>query len=172
MNRQEKELQIESLVSDFKKSQATFLVGVQGLSVSQLQDLRKHLREQGGQMRVAKNTLSKIASTEIPEVRELSPYFKRQVALVFAMSESPAVAKVLYTLSQANEKIDIVAGCFESRVIDKEMIKFLGSLPARPVLAAQVCGMLSAPLAQQVGVLHQVLASFLWVLQEVEKKKS
>jgi large subunit ribosomal protein L10 len=172
MNRQEKELQIQSLKNDFKKSHATFLVGVQGLTVSQIQELRKNLRAQNGVMRIAKNTLSKIASHEIPEVNELAPYFKKQIALVFAMGDSPAVAKVLYTLSQQNEKIDIVAGCFESHVINKDMIKFLGSLPPRPVLIAQVCGVIKAPLVQPIGVMHQVLARFLWVLKEVEKKRS
>ncbi len=172
MNRHDKELEIQSLKDDFKKSHATFLIGVQGLTVGQIQELRKNLRAEKGVMRVAKNTLSKIASHEISEVRQLSPYFKKQIALIFAMGESPAVAKVLWTLSQQNEKIDIVAGCFESNVINKEMIKFLGSLPPRPVLIAQVCGVIKAPLVQHVGLMHQVLARFLWTLKEVEKKKS
>lgn len=170
MNRQEKELQIKSLKDDFKQSHATFLVGVQGLTVSQIQEMRKNLREQGGEMRVAKNTLSKIASHDFPEMKDLSPYFKRQVALVFAKGESPVVAKVLLDLSKNNEKIDVVVGCFESRIIDRDMIKFLGSLPPRPVLAAQLCGVLNAPAAMVVGLLNQPVVQLLWVLSAAEKK--
>ena len=123
MNRNEKELVVESLRGDFRKSQATFLVGVQGLTVSQLQQLRRNLREHKGKMRVAKNTLAKIVAHDIPGMQELAPYLKRQIAIVFAMGESPAVAKVLWSVAQENEKVALVAGSFESRIIDKEMIK-------------------------------------------------
>lgn len=171
MNRQEKELVIESLRADFGKSQATFLVGVKGLTVSQLQQLRRNLGAKNGKMRLAKNTLTKIVSEEIPGMSELAPYLKNQIAIVFAMGESPAVAKVLWDIAQENEKVALVIGSFESRIIDKEMIKFLALLPARPILAAQLCAAVQAPLVHHVRLLHRVVVSLLWVLNKAQESK-
>lgn len=171
MNRQEKELVVDSLRKDFQASEAAFLVNLQGLTVNQLQELRKNLREQGGKLRLAKNTLTKKAAHELSAVCALEPYLKNQVGIVFAQGDSPAVAKILWTISQTNEKFSLVVGCFESKLIDKDMIKFLATLPPRPILAAKVCGTIQAPLVQHVSLLHQLLARFLWVLQAAAEKR-
>ncbi len=171
MNRQEKQVVIDSLSNDFKTSEAAFLVSLKGLTVNQLQELRKNLREKGGKLRLAKNTLTKRAAHELEAVCALEPYLKNQVGIVFAKGDSPAVANVLWTISQSNEKFSLVVGCFESKLIDKDMIKFLATLPPRPVLLAQVCGTIKAPLVGHVSLLHQMLARLLWVLESAAKKR-
>jgi large subunit ribosomal protein L10 len=165
MNRQEKETVIESLHDDLRTSTALFLVGVHGLSVSELQGLRRNLREHKGKLRFAKNTLVKQAVE--PTLR---PYLKNQVALVFASGEAPAVARVLWAASQENERMGLVAGYFESRVIASDMITFLATLPPKPVLVAQLCGAVQAPLTRLVGVLNMALVRLLLVVRAAAEK--
>lgn len=171
MNRQEKELVVNSLRTEFEKSNAAFLVNVQGLTVNQLQDLRRTLHAQGGKLRLAKNTLTKIASSDLAALCELKPYLKNQIGIVFSTGDSPAVAKILWGVSQQNEKLELVVGCFESRLIDRDMIKFLATLPARPVLLAQVCGTIRAPLVLHVNLLHRIMAQLLGVLSQAAEKR-
>jgi large subunit ribosomal protein L10 len=171
MNRQEKENEIKSLRDDFSTSQAMFLVKVQGMSVEQIYGLRKGLFEQGGKLRVAKNTLAKIAVKTMPKMDDLQPFFTDQVAIVFAMKEAPAVAKVIEEAAEKNEKLSIVVGFLESNVIDKEMIKFLATIPPRPVLLANLCGTVRMPLVMHVSLLHQVLARFVYVIKQISEKK-
>ena len=156
MNRPEKQLVIESLKNDFMQSQASFLIGIQGMTVSQIQLLRKGLSQQGGTMKLAKNTLMKLATRDIPGVQKLEPYFKEQVGVIFVQKESPAVAKVLYNTAKENELLKLVAGYVDDRVIDKKTIIALASLPSREVLIARLCGVLQAPIACLANVLKQV----------------
>lgn len=170
MNRQEKECLIQSLRDDFVKSHAMFIVNVHGLTVSQVQQLRKNLYDQHGKMRVAKNTLARKVAKEFLGINDLAPHLKNQVALVFAMEESPVIAKIVCAASQENEKVQVIAGCFESKTISAEMVKFLASLPPRQILLAQVCGSIKAPLTRHVSVLNQVLVRLVWVLKQASEK--
>ncbi len=170
MNRQEKECLIQSLRDDFVKSHAMFIVNVHGLTVSQVQQLRKNLFDQHGKLRVAKNTLARKVAKEFLGIDDLAPHLKHQIGLVFAMQESPAVAKVVCAASAENAQIKVIAGCFEAKTINAEMIKFLASLPPRQVLLAQVCGALKAPLAQPVNIMHQVLVRLVCVLKQASEK--
>lgn len=155
MNRQEKQSVIESLKQDFAQSKGSFLVAVQGMTVSQIQNLRKGLREQGGTLKIAKNTLMKIATQDNTEAKELAPYFKEQVGIVFYAQESTSVAKVLHTTAQGNEKLKLVAGIVDARLVDKNTIVMLASLPSKEVLIARICGALKAPASRIAYVMQQ-----------------
>lgn len=156
MNRQEKHLVIESLRADFAKSQATFLVGIEGLQVGDTQALRIALRKEGGKFCVIKNTLARIAIDDAVNSQPLKPYFKQEVALVFASKDASSVAKIICNYQKEQEKLTIIAGCMDARILDQKTVKFLGSLPPRDVVIAQMCGTLKAPISQFVFVLDQI----------------
>ena len=156
MNRQEKQLVIDSLKKDFSGNSGSFLVGIKGMTVEELRALRKGIVTHGGHMQVIKNTLMKAAVKDMPGVSDLTPYFKDQVALVFASKEVPAIAKVLCGFSQNNEKLTVVAGCLDAKVMAKNGVIMLATLPSREVLLAQVCGTIKAPISQFVRVLNQI----------------
>ncbi len=172
MNRQEKEQVIESLKSDFQKSNASFLVGYKGLNVAQMADLRKKLREHGGSLYVAKVTLIKRAISEVPEVEGLDSLLSDQVALVFVQNEPPAIAKVLCDFSDKYEQLRVVGGSYESSVLSGEAIKVIAKLPPRELLLAQMCGTLKAPLSRLAFIANVLLTKPLIVLKQIEKKKS
>jgi large subunit ribosomal protein L10 len=172
MNRQQKKHVVEALKHDFEHSQASFLVGCKGLTVAQFSDLRKRLRPQGGSIKVAKVTLMKRVAQDVPTIEKLTPYFKDQVALVFASQESPAIAKILYDFAAENQRLVIMAGCMDSVVLSKDSVKVLASLPSKDVLRAQVCGVLKSPIASTVGILNMLIARLLFVLKKIEEKKA
>jgi large subunit ribosomal protein L10 len=172
MNRQEKSSAIDILKNEFQSNEAAFIVGMQGMTVAQVESLRKGVRTQGGKFQVAKNSLLRLAAKDIPGVQKLSPYFKDQVAVIFVSKEASSVAKLICTVSEENEHLKIVAGCYESRVFDQDMVKFLGSLPPKEVLVAQLCGLLKAPMAQHVSLLNQLIARLLYVLKQASEKQS
>ena len=167
MNRHEKEALIQSFRKDCQGSNALFLVDIQGLTVNQLQELRRKLHAQGGKMRVAKNTLARRVMRDEKEMKELESYLKNQVAFIFAHNESPQVAKVVWDSARANDKIKLVAGFFESNIINVETIKLLALLPSRPMLLAQVCRVLSAPLVRHVSCLQKMSDRLVPVVEQV-----
>ncbi|HBL98425.1 TPA: 50S ribosomal protein L10 [Candidatus Dependentiae bacterium] len=171
MNRRDKELLVESLRDKFTNSQAAFLVQVQGLTVAQLQALRRSVYRHGGEVEVAKNTLLIRATEGVAGVEELKPHFVQQIAVVFAPTDATAVARVVYETSKEHEKLVIQVGCFEGRFIDGDKVKFIATLPSREVLLAQVCGGLNAPITSYVSLLNQLMTRMLCVLKQASEKE-
>ena len=176
MNSQQKKV----VVSDFEKllteSSATFLVNYRGLNVSQMETLRRAVREDGGILKITKARLMKIAaqngSNEIDVLKDFKENFKNQVGLVFAQGkEVPAIVKKLMNFSEESKKLEIIAGVFESKFLTKEDIKILASLPSREVLLGMVIGTMQAPIVGFVRLLHQLIARLLYVLKQISEKK-
>lgn len=171
MNRQEKQKVIELIKNEFEKSQASFVVDMQGMSVEEVQGLKKKLYDKGGKFKVAKNTLLKIATHDMAGLNELAPYFKDQIAIVFSEKETPAIAKILFSISKENEKLKIKAGTLDKKIIDKSQVEVLATLPSREVLLAHLLGTLNAPITGYVTVLNQLIVKLLWALKQVAEKK-
>lgn len=153
MNRQEKQLVVDVLKNEFADSKAAFLVGVQGLSVEQMHLLRKELYKQGSELKVAKNTLLKIATQDVPSMQKLSPYFKQQVGVVFAKNDFAAVAKILCDKAKENSKLQLITSCVDADLMD---IKVLAALGSREMQVARLCGLLKTNIARLAVVLKAV----------------
>jgi large subunit ribosomal protein L10 len=171
MNRQEKEQVIEVVKQDFQTSQAAFIVGMQGMTVESVQKLRKELRRQQGVLKVAKNTLLKRATEDIPGLTDLAPYFHDQIAIIFAQEEPVAIARIIFNAAKEDEKLKLIGGALKTKVLDKAQVEFLATLPSREVLLAHLCGTLKAPITSYVNVLNQLTLRLLWVLKAISDKK-
>lgn len=170
MNRQEKAALIESLKADFSAHPTSFIVGFKGLSVSEAQQLRRSLREKGAKLKVAKARLMKLAAQDSKNGEILLPFFKNQVALVFAQ-EVPEIAKVLTDFAKDHSSLTVLAASFGSQLLETEVIAKIASLPSREVLLAQLCAVLQAPMAKFVRVLGATKHRLIWTLENVAKSK-
>lgn len=170
MNRQQKSEFVESLKKDFTASESAFLVSYKGLSVSQLESLRKDLRAQGARLQIAKMRLVKRA-VEGLDSQVLVPMLQEQLGLVFVAQESPSVAKVLSKFAKDNEALALMGGCLGARALDKDAVLSLAKLPSREQLLAQLCGTLQAPIAGFASVLSQQLSRLVNVVDAIAKQK-
>lgn len=148
-----------------------FLVGYKGLTVQQMTDLRRRVREAGGRMLVAKNTLARLALDAAGKA-PLCSHLEGPTALVFAGEEPPAVAKALREFADDNEALQLRGGMLEEMLLDAAGLKALADIPPREVLIAKVIGGMNAPLSGLVGVLSGVLRSLVGTLDAVAKKKA
>lgn len=156
MNRHEKEQVISSLKKQFTDNPTSFVVGYQGLSVAEVQNLRRKLRTQGGTFKVVKARLMKRAAEGVAGMQDLTPYFKTQVGLIFGQHEA-ALAKTLMEFAKDHKALTVIVGCADQQVLDSKTIIFLATLPSREVLLAQLCGVLQAPVAAVARVLQSVV---------------
>jgi large subunit ribosomal protein L10 len=154
MNRQEKEQVVADVRAMFKGAEAAFLINYKGLPVQLMQNLRKQVREASGTFKVTKARLMKIASKDLAGVAEFAEKFEDQVGLIFAKTEATVVAKRIVEFAKTNEALTIVAGFFEERLISKEEVVALGSIPSREVLLATLVYTLQAPMVNLVGTLE------------------
>lgn len=171
MNRQEKETVVSELRENFAGSTGLFLVGYRGMTVAQLQRLRKMVRQNQGYLKVAKVRLVKRAIEGLPGSDDLALLLKEQVALVFAEKESQAIAKVIYDFAKENESLKIVAGYIDASVFPADMIGRIATLPSREVLLAQLCGTLKAPVSRLVGLFSGMQTKLVMVVKQIEQKK-
>ncbi|HLC07511.1 MAG TPA: 50S ribosomal protein L10 [Candidatus Babeliales bacterium] len=173
MNRQQKESVVELFHKDFLANRGTFFVNYSGLTVEQMQQLRRQLRAKGGALKIAKMRLVKRALAGIDGADGLLSHCKNQLGVVFAYdaAELSGVAKTLSDFSKKNEALGLVVGCVDAQFLDKMAISRIASLPSREVLLAQLCGTLNAPLTSLVCGLNSMLVKLLVALKEIEKQK-
>ncbi|KKQ33522.1 MAG: 50S ribosomal protein L10 [candidate division TM6 bacterium GW2011_GWF2_37_49] len=156
MNRHEKEMAVAEIKDLFSKSQAVFLVNYRGLTVSNLQSLRKHLRKCGGKFKVTKARLMKIATNDVVNIDGFKLNLKDQVGLIFAPNEAFSVAKQIVDFSKENQSLKLLSGVFESKVLSLAEINTIASLPPKDVLLSMVIGTIQAPMSALVRVLSAV----------------
>ena len=156
MNRQEKELVVQSMRESFKKNSASFVIGYKGMSVNDLQSLRSKLRKSGGLLKVAKARLMKLAVKDLNDAQALEPFFKEQIGIVFVSNEAPTVAKILTDFAKEHQALQLVVGRFDGQLLNKATILQIASLPSREVLLAHLCATLKSPLVKLAMTLKQV----------------
>ena len=147
----------EKIVSSLNKAfdEANFLIVTQndGLTVEEMSSLRGSLRESNTSFRVAKNSLAKIAvnNTDAQSLQEL---FNGPTAIAFSdeLSSSP---KVIVDFVKAHEKLSIVGGLMDGKLIDAEVIKELATLPSMDALRSMIIGVLNAPATKVAGILNR-----------------
>ncbi|ULH16752.1 50S ribosomal protein L10 [Deinococcus sp. KNUC1210] len=144
---------LEALDKSLENIETFFVVDYQGLSAGQLSGLRKAIREKGGQMIVAKNTLIQRA---LGEGRDFSDALKGPSALVVAQGDLAAVAKVLSDAAKANDKgiPTMKAGFVEGKRVDLKVVERISSLGNRDQLYAELVGVLGGHQSNFVGILE------------------
>lgn len=156
MNRRQKEQSVAEVRSSFQDRTVTFVVEMKGMSVAQVQSLRRSLRAQQAEFKVTKNRLVRRAAADIPGVSELIPYLKNQVGIVCSSGDVAATAGALHAFKRECPALVVVAGRMGQEYLSSESVALIATLPSRQVLLAQVAGALSQVMGGLVRVLHQV----------------
>lgn len=152
MNRAEKQAQIESTNEKLNKAQIALVVHNNGLTVEQMSELRRKMREAGAEFKVSKNRLTKIAAKDT-KFEQISDLFKGPTAV--ATSADPvSVAKGLVDFAKANEKLVIVGGAYGEQRLDAKAIETLAKLPSLDELRGKIVGMLKTPATRIACVLQ------------------
>jgi len=140
-----------------------------GINVAQVTELRKKLRDAGIQYKVYKNNLARIALREIG-AESAADFMNGPTAWAFC-NDPVAPAKILKEFSKEVPFVQIVGGVMEGKVLTKEQVISLATLPPREVLLAQAVGTISAPLRNLVTVLNAIPTSLVNVINQIKKKK-
>ncbi|MGM0585303.1 MAG: 50S ribosomal protein L10, partial [Pseudomonadota bacterium] len=141
-DRAQKEAVVAELDKVFAESGSVVVCHYAGLTVAQMQDLRLQMRDAGGKVRVAKNTLARIALEGKPN-EGLREHLVGQTVLAY--SEDPvAPAKVVEAYARKNDKLVIVGGAMGAEVMDAEGVRALAKMPSREEVLGSIIGALTA----------------------------
>ena len=143
MDRAEKKACVTALNDVFKKTSVVVVAHYSGLTVAQMQTLRKRMREAGATVQVAKNRLAKIA-LDGTDTASIASLLKGPTLLAY--SQDPVAApKVAVGFAKDNEKLVILGGAMGKTALNAEAIKSLATLPSLDELRAKLVGLIQAP---------------------------
>jgi large subunit ribosomal protein L10 len=132
---------------------ASIVSEYRGLSVAELAELRTALAAAGGDYKIFKNTLVRLA-IDGGEYQPLSEYLSGPSALTFVQGDISAVAKALRDFSRGNPLLVIKGGLADGSLLSPGDLAALADLPPREVLLARLAGALAAPMQQMAGLLQ------------------
>ena len=134
-------------------SDGAVLTEYRGLTVAELAALRAELAQAGGDYKVYKNTLVRLAVAGGPQA-ELHDLLTGPTAIAFVKGDVSAVAKSLRDFSRANPNLVVKGGVVGTGLLSASDINVLADLPPRDTLLAQFAGALAAPLQQLAGLIQ------------------
>jgi large subunit ribosomal protein L10 len=151
--RPEKVAVVEEVRGRLSSSSATILTEYRGLNVGELAQLRRSVREAGGDYRIYKNTLVRFAARDLG-LDGVEQLLTGPTALVFVDGDAVDVAKALRDFSRANPALVLKGGVLGDTALSADQARALADVPPRPVLLARLAGGLAAPLQQFAGLLQ------------------
>lgn len=142
---EKKQQLVDEITEKFTTSVSTVVVDYRGLTVAQVTELRKQLRDAGIEFKVYKNTMTRRAA-EAAELSGLNDALTGPNAIAFSKDDVVAPAKILNDFAKNNEALEIKAGVIEGNVATVEEIKALADLPSREGLLSMLLSVLQAPI--------------------------
>jgi len=169
VDRAQKEAVVAELDKAFAESGSVVVCHYAGLTVAQMSDLRIQMRDAGGHVRVAKNTLARIA-LEGKACEGLKKHLVGQTVLAY--SEDPvAPAKVIEAYAKKNDKLVIIGGAMGAEVMDAEGVRQLAKMPSREEVLASIVGALMAPASNLASAITAPATNIAGILKTMSEKE-
>lgn len=156
MARPDKAAAVAELAENFRESNGAVLTEYRGLSVKQLQELRRSLGESVSYT-VAKNTLTKIAAKDAGIELDDS-LLTGPTAIAFINGDPVEAAKSLRDFAKDNKPLVIKGGFLDGKVVSADEIKKMADLESREVLLAKLAGGLKANLSKAAALFNAPLS--------------
>ncbi len=170
MNRDEKASVVEELSGKFADTKLAVVTDYRGLSVPVLSELRRALKQNNAEIRVAKNNLLRLA-VKGTSFEAIDEYLKGTTAVTFATEDPVAPAKILVDFIKEHPELGIKTAVLDGKVLTADDLKALSKLPGKDQLRAQLLAVMQAVPTNLVGVLAAVPRKALYALQAVKDQK-
>jgi large subunit ribosomal protein L10 len=170
LNRDEKATIVSELNESFSRAKFAVVADYCGLKVSELQAIRKELRDCDSEIRIAKNTLLRRAVADTDNA-SLVDDFTGTTAVVLSYADPVAPAKVVAKFAEDKDKFTIRSAALEGEKLDVDGVVALSKLPSKEVLLGQLLSVMNSIPTGLVQVLSGVPRTFVYALQAVKDQK-
>lgn len=151
MNKEQKKNYISEMETQFQNNEAVMVTHYQGLTMSQLDELRGQMREHGIKFTITKNRITKIA-LERTKCKELSNLFTGATAVAFS-NDAIISARILSKFAKTNESLKLLGGIMGNEVLDQAAVQNVANLPTLDEARANLVGILATPASKLVSIL-------------------
>lgn len=153
MDRAQKRELVTTLNDEWKDSGVIVVAHYKGMTVAQMTDFRKRMKEAGGAVKVAKNKLAKLALKDT-EVETISDLLKGQTCVAYS-SDPISAARVSVKYARENDKLIILGGAMGNTRLDSKGVSALADLPSLDELRSKLLGLLQAPATKIARILNE-----------------
>jgi large subunit ribosomal protein L10 len=167
LTKTQKEKIVKDLKDKISKQKAMIFIDFTGLKVKDLFNLRKKLKTEDSELKVAKKTLMGIALKEA-KLKIDTKKMAGEIALVFGFKDEISSSKVLYQFSRETPNLKILGGFFENKFKEAEDIITLAQLPSREELLARLVGSIQAPITNFFYILQANIKGLIIVLAKAK----
>jgi len=164
ISKEKKQQIVADYVNSLSNSQAIILTDYRGLTVADLTELRRKLREDDGKFQIVKNTLFKIALEEAGVALPVEQ-IQDTIAVGYCLGEVPPVAKTLTDFARETNVLQVRGAMLGANFLDVDGVKNLADLPSREVLLAQIVGAVQGPMSGFVSTITAPMRELVQVLQ-------
>ncbi len=159
---------VKELQEKVERAKSIILASFSGLNSKQQVQLRQSLKEAGGELIIAKNTLiSRVIGKDA-----LDQSFNGQTGTLFSYEDEVTALKALVKFTKTNEAIKLKQGVIGDTVYDAKQLEELSALPGKTELIGMLLSRLNAPASKLVGVLTAAQRDLAFVLVAIGKKKA
>ena len=146
---------VADLTELLSNAKATVFAKYQGLTVAELQELRKAARENGVKIKVVKNRLVRVAMGQIAVYKDTDTTgLTGQLLYAVSDSDEVAPAKILAEFAKSHDALDLVGGFSDlGKALSTDEVKTLAAMPTKNELIAQVVAQLLSPVTDSVSAL-------------------
>lgn len=155
-NQKAKRLVVEEIQHKIQKSKAIVVAEFAGITVKELQELRKQLKPHGVELKVYKNRLFKIAAANAG-FKELETSLANANIYAFGMTDEIAPAKILAEFAKTNKALVLKSGTYEGKVLSHKELMTVATLPSYEEALAMLANSLISPIKFIGSGLHMLV---------------
>lgn len=170
MKRSEKQQIIDEVAGKFSRAKSLFFADFTGISVEEINELRREFRKSGIEYHVVKNTLARKALEGVTGYGTVAEKLVGPTAVAFGHDDPVAPAKVIEKFRGKYEKLNIKVCVLENQVYDGTKLAELAKLPSRAEMVSSILNSIQTPIAGIAGALGAVMRDLVNVLDAIEKK--
>ena len=164
MRLEQKKEAVSELAERLERATIAITTSYRGLTVSEMNELRRKLRQEKIEYRVIKNNLARFAAEQTGREGLIS-VIEGPTAIAFGYGDVVAPAKALLDHIRATKiELKVIGGMLEQRILDSAGVSSLANMPPKEVLVAKLVGSLQSPIYGLVNVLNANVTNLLGVL--------
>ncbi len=163
--------EVANLARKLQERKNIILTNYSGIKVKSLSELRRKIREKGGEYKVIKNNLFKRAMNEVGAV-SIDQHLKGPIGVVFIKDDVGEIAKVLRDFAKEQEKFAFSLGVLDNVVYNADQVKQIADLPSREILLSQVMSLVNGPGTKIAIGINQIMASLARGINAVAEKNA
>jgi len=172
MKRTDKSQVISDVVEKITRTKSMFIADFTGITVEEVNELRREFRKANIDYKVVKNTLARKAMENVTGYDSVVNNIVGPTAIAFSYDDPVVPAKIIKKFREKYQKLNLKVCVIENVVYDGSRLDEIAKLPSRNEMIAGILGSLQAPLSGVIGAVSAVMRDLISVIDAIEKKKA